>query len=108
MYYGGGIPSVSLAGYASVSDASNLKALEGYSLSVGASGGDGAVFGGEVTFMQDTGKGDMKTAKTFLMGIGVGCPVEMHAVYGRTEVVSFNYLDLLLEGCDYVLQQNTR
>ena len=55
MYYGAGMPGVSLTGFLSVSNVKGLKGLEGKSLSVGGSIGEGAVFGGEITILMGQG-----------------------------------------------------
>jgi len=104
MFYGAGMPGVSLTGFVSLSNASSLQALEGSSFSVGGSGGECAVFGGEATIMPDARKGSTSVAGTFQMGIGVGVPFEVHGQYGESRVVSINIFDLLIRGCDYVLR----
>ncbi len=104
MFYGAGMPGVSLTGFVSLSNASSLLALEGSSFSAGGSGGECAVFGGEATIMHDVRKGSTSVAGTFQMGIGVGVPFEVHGQYGESRVVSFNLFDLLIRGCNYVLR----
>ena len=104
MYYGAAMPGVSITGFLSVSNAKGLNGLKGKSLSVGGSAGEGAVFGGEVTIMPIPGEPTPAIAGTLQMGIGGGIPVETHAQYGETHVISFNLFDILIKGCEYVLR----
>ena len=77
--------------------------MEGKSFVFGASYGEGAVFGGEVTIMPDHAKGSTSMAGTAQIGIGVGIPFELHSEYARGSVLPINIYDVLIAGCNYIL-----
>lgn len=101
---GATMPTLSLTGFVSASNASNLKVLEGNSAIVGASGGEGAVFGGEINIMPDPNKERLSFAGSLQLGVGFGIPFEMHGEYAKGYVFSFNIYDLLISGCDFLLK----
>lgn len=102
---GAALPSASATGFISISNASDLKVLEGDSATIGMSIGEIAVFGGEVNIMPDLGKGNFSYALTGQLGFGVGVPLEFHGEYTRGFVLSFNIYDILILGCEYVLDR---
>lgn len=102
---GAALPTASVTGFISVSNASNIEALKDKSIIVGALGGEGVTFGGEVNIMPDTdkGKGKHSVAVTGQIGIGVGVPLELHGERSFGYVYSFNIYDILIAECDYIL-----
>jgi hypothetical protein len=79
-----GIPSVSLVGYASVSNAKRLRDLEGFTLEAGGTIGEGLCVGAEVgTFNDKSGK--QKCVVNLLGGLGASAlPVEGHVAITYT------------------------
>ena len=104
---GGGLPSLSLSGFISISNAGELQSLDGPSLTTGVSGGELLVGGGEIGIFNDNFKSEddnISTSITAQLGIGVGIPVEYHAEYSVGDVKSFNIYDVLIKICDMVLE----
>ena len=104
---GAAMPSASVVGYISSSNASSLDALGGESMVYGVSGGEIAVGGIEVATFSDIGEnGENKVAVsgTAQAGLGVGIPVEIHGEYSNSGVISVNLYDALISICDFLLR----
>lgn len=104
---GGGLPSLSLSGFISISNAGELQSLDGPSLTTGVSGGELLVGGGEIGIFNDNFKSEddnISTSVTVQFGLVIDVPVEYHTEYSVSDVKSINIYDVLIDICDMVLE----
>ena len=67
----------SITGSITISGAGAISALEGTAITIGGSGGEGIVIGGEANIPTDISQIE-NSSGTFSIGVGIGTPAEMH------------------------------
>ena len=104
---GATMPTASIVGFISITNAEKLDSLAGQAMIAGGSGGEIVVAGGELTIFtdneMDNRTADIRYGFSVMAGLGVGTPVELHGEISQGYVSSINIYEILIDCCDYIL-----
>ena len=104
---GATMPTASIVGFISITNAEKLDSLAGQAMIAGGSGGEIVVAGGELTIFtdneMDNRTADIRYGFSVMAGLGVGTPVELHGEISQGYVSSINIYEILIDCCGYIL-----